>query len=162
MPFPVDLRFQKRISKVASLSHAATLRGGDHSSRALAELERYVLESPNDASRHGSLGLVYAFLGRKEEAIREGQRAVELKPENRDALVGPIFAANLALIYAWTGETAQALALLERLRTTPGAVAFFDASVTWQDLRLRWQWDPLRNEARFQQLLASPEPKTTY
>ena len=45
-------------------------------------------ESPNSAERHAYLGLLYAFLGRKDDAIREGRRAVELKPESADAYDG--------------------------------------------------------------------------
>ncbi len=60
-------------------------------------------------------------MGRKEEAIREGRRAVELIPESTDALNGPQFAYNLALVYALTGEVDQAVNLIERLVHTPGA-----------------------------------------
>ena len=69
----------------------------------------------------------------------------------------------LALIYARTDEPDQALNLIERLLTVPGAVTqVFDASMTVSDLRVRWQWDPLRKDPRFQKILSSPEPKTIY
>ena len=57
-------------------------------------------EAPSSAERHANLGLCYAFMGRKEEAIREGRRAVELKPESKDAYDGAIMNCFLALIYA--------------------------------------------------------------
>ncbi len=130
--------------------------------QAAGDLEKYVRESPEDASRHSALGLTYAFLGRKDDAIREGRRALELKPESKDALLGAQFAAVRALIYTLTGDTDQATELLERLITTPAAVGFSDASVTLHDLQLRWQWDPLRKNARFQKLAAGPERETVY
>jgi hypothetical protein len=72
----------------------------------------------------------------------------------------------LALIYARVGEPDRAIELIERLLTVPAeAGAFggnFEANLTLSDLRQRWQWDPLRNDPRFQKILAGPEPKTVY
>jgi hypothetical protein len=69
----------------------------------------------------------------------------------------------LALIYARSDQPEQALDLIEHLLTLPGPVTqVFDASLTMSDLRLRWQWDPLRGNPRFQKILAGPEPKTIY
>ena len=67
-----------------------------------------------------------------------------------------------ALICARLGMTDEALSRIERLLTAPFAVDYDDASVTLSDLRQRWEWDPLRNDPRFQKILASPEPKTMY
>ena len=128
-------------------------------------LEAKVREIPDDAERHASLGEVDAYLGRKEDAIRESRRAVELVPESKNAFIGPRYAGNLALVYAWTGEEDQAIALIERLLSTPGAVTWENAtsaSITLAELRLRWEWDPLRSNPRFQKILAGPEPKTIY
>jgi hypothetical protein len=99
---------------------------------------------------------------RKEDAIREGRRAVELEPESRDAFHGALCAANLALVYGLTGEQDPAMTLTERLLSTPGAVQglSFPQNITLADLRLRWEWDPLRSNPRFQKILAGPEPKT--
>ena len=113
-----------------------------------------VKQAPDAAERHAFLGLTCAFLGEKEHAIIEGQRAVELRPESKDALDGAIFNAVLAMIYARTGENARAMELLRHLLATPGAVDSANYSVTLQDLRLRWEWDPLRNDPGFQRLLA--------
>ena len=66
--------------------------------------ENAVKEAPGSAERHANLGLCYAFLGRKEDAIREGRKAVELKPESKDAYDGAIMNCYLALIYARVGE----------------------------------------------------------
>jgi TolB-like protein/Tfp pilus assembly protein PilF len=120
---------------------------------ALATLETAVKESPNSAERHASLGLTYALTGRRGDAIREGRRAVELKPESVDALDGVLMNCYLALIYARCGEKDLAFPLLERLLRTPGASDSGNYSVTVNDLKFRWEWDPIRNDPRFQKLL---------
>jgi hypothetical protein len=101
-------------------------------------------------------------MGRKDDALREGQRAVELKPIARDVIEGAIAEVFQALILARTGETDQAISEIERLLTTPFAVDYADDSITLSDLRTRWEWDPLRNDPRFQKILAGPEPKTIH
>ena len=128
----------------------------------LTIFEAAVQQAPANALRHANLGLVYAFLGRKEEAIREGHRAVELMPDAKDAVFGPWMKGYLAMIYARVGEADSALPLLEELLTSPGPVDNTNCCITQNDLRHRWQWDPLRNHPRFQKLLAEPAPKTTY
>ena len=95
-------------------------------------------------------------MGRKEEAIREGRRAVELLPESKDAVDGPWVNGFLAMIYARTGDADSALPLLERLLATPGQVDNTNCCITASDLRSRWQWDPIRNDPRFQKLLVKP------
>src|SRR5437764_8144284 len=120
------------------------------------ELEAAVKEAPASAERHAVLGWLYAFMGRKDNAIREGQRAVELKPESKDAVDGVLMNCYLALIYARVGETNLAIPLVERLLKTPGAVDSADYSITANDLKYRWEWDPIRNDPRFQKLLKQP------
>jgi TolB-like protein/class 3 adenylate cyclase len=116
--------------------------------------EKAVEEAPLSADRHANLGWFYAFAGRKNEAIREGRRAVELKPESKDAVDGAIMNCYLALIYARVGENDLAISLIERLLKTPGAVDSVDYSITVNDLKYRWEWDPIRNDLRFQRLIA--------
>ena len=111
-------------------------------------------ESPEDATRRANLGLLYAFMGKKEEALREGRRATELIPESKDAVDGAIAQCFLAVIYARVGEPDLAFPLLERLLKTPGTVDSTLYSVTVNDLRARWVWDPLRSDPRFEKLLA--------
>jgi TolB-like protein/class 3 adenylate cyclase/Flp pilus assembly protein TadD len=137
----------------------ALLRG-DHAT-ARAELERardifaaYAKEAPDVAERHAFLGLVCAMLGEKQRAISEGTRAVELRPESQDALDGTVFNAVLALIYARVGDNDHALVLLQHLLAVPGAVDSASYSITLNDLKFRWEWDPLRNDPRFQKLIA--------
>jgi len=115
-----------------------------------------VQEAPTSANRHANLGWLYALMGRKEDAITEGRRAVELKPESRDAVDGPLMNCYLALIYARVGEKELAIPLIERLLKTPGAVDSAYYSITINDLKYRWEWDPLRGDPRFQKLLEQP------
>jgi TolB-like protein/class 3 adenylate cyclase/Flp pilus assembly protein TadD len=122
--------------------------------------EKTVADSPQDATRHAQLGLLYAFMGRKEDALREAQHAVELRPISRDVIEGAVVQAFQALVFARTGETDKAISAIERLLTTPFAVDYADDSITLSDLKTRWEWDPLRNDPRFQKILAGPEPKT--
>ncbi len=120
--------------------------------------EAAVKEAPDSAERHASLGWLYALMGRKSEAIAEGERAVALKPESQDAVDGSLMSGYLALIYARVGENDMAIPLIERLLKTPGAVDSADYSITVNDLKYRWEWDPLRNDPRFQKLLTTSKP----
>jgi tetratricopeptide (TPR) repeat protein len=127
-------------------------------------IEKRARDDPDVAMRHARLGLLYAYMQRKEDAIRESRRAIQLEPESENAFHGPLYAANLALVYALVGEQDQAITLIERLLSTPGAAAYPDYpnSITLAELRLRWEWDSLRSNPRFQKILAGPEPKTVY
>jgi TolB-like protein/class 3 adenylate cyclase/Tfp pilus assembly protein PilF len=120
--------------------------------------EKAAEEAPLSADRHANLGWFYAFAGRKDDAIREGRRAVELKPESKDAVDGAIMNCYLALIYARVGEKELAIPLIERLLKTPGAVDSVDYSITVNDLKHRWEWDPIRNDPRFQKLVSGKNP----
>jgi TolB-like protein/Flp pilus assembly protein TadD len=125
-------------------------------------IEKLVADSPQDGTRRAQLGLLYAFLGRKEDALREGQRAMKLKPITHDVIEGAVVGNFYTLTCARLGKTDEAINRIERLLTTPFAVDYADESITLNDLRQRWEWDPLRNDPRFQKILASPEPKTVY
>jgi tetratricopeptide (TPR) repeat protein len=120
--------------------------------------EKAVEEAPENATRHANLGWFYAFSGRKDDAIREGRRAVELKPESKDAFDGAGMSSYLALIYARVGEKDLALPLIERLLKTPGPVDSVDYSITVNDLKYRWEWDPIRSDPRFRKLCEEKEP----
>jgi tetratricopeptide (TPR) repeat protein len=91
-------------------------------------------------------------LGRKEDAIREALRAVELTPITKDSLLGPPLATNLAVVYAWTGERERALAQLE-------IVAKIPAGPTYGDLRFNPCWDSLRGDPHFEKIVADLAPK---
>ena len=114
--------------------------------RARVIVEESVRDVPDDASRHAQLGALFAGLGRKEEAIREGKRAVELLPESKDAFDGPQVTIALAQIYCWTGEKEQALQLIERSLSTPNGL---NAPL----LKIDPVWDPIRDDPRFKALI---------
>jgi TolB-like protein/Tfp pilus assembly protein PilF len=167
--FPSD-KFPGASPKSFYQAQTALARGDVELARTLFEKVRPALESnvrdhPAGARHHAALGILYGYMGRKEDAIRESRRAVELCPESTDAVEGVQRAYELALVYALTGEVDQALPLVERLLRTPGATTrprFYDGGITQAELRLRWQWDKLRGDPRFQKLLDGPEPKTVY
>src|SRR5436309_86331 len=125
-------------------------------------IETLVNDSPQDGTRRAQLGLVYAFLGRKEDALREGKQAMELKPITDDVIEGAVVEAFYALICARLGMNDETISRIERLLKTPFAIDYDDASISLSDLRQRWEWDPLRNDPRFQKIIAGPEPKTIY
>jgi serine/threonine-protein kinase len=112
-------------------------------------VEKTIPVNPGDASRHALLGQIYAGLGLKPEAIREGERAVELLPESKDALDGPAMTLVLAKICLTVGENDRALALLEHSLSSPGGTTPFA-------LRTDPVWDSLGANPRFQQLLSAP------
>jgi TolB-like protein/Tfp pilus assembly protein PilF len=121
--------------------------------RARDFVEQQVRENPNDAGHHAQLGTIFAALGRKEDAIREGKHATELLPESKDSFDGPAITISLAQIYTWTGEIDQALQLVERSLNTP-------AGITVAILKLDPVWDPLRDDPRFKALIEKYSAKT--
>ena len=113
---------------------------------ARAVSEQLLRDAPDDPARHAQHGLILAALGRKQEAIAEGKRAVELVPESQDAFDGPQYTAALAQIYALTGESDEAFRLLDHLLNVPNGLAM-------TMLKLDPVWDPLRKDPRFQALI---------
>jgi TolB-like protein/Flp pilus assembly protein TadD len=114
--------------------------------RARTVAEQLVGDAPNDPGRHAALGVILASLSRKEDAINEGKKAVELLPESEDAVDGPKATAALAQIYAWVGEHDEAFRLLDHLLAVPNGL-------TVPLLKLDPVWDPLRKDPRFQALI---------
>ncbi len=126
-------------------------------------MEAELISHPADSLRHARLGLLYAYLSRKNDAIREANRAAELAPIAKDAIDCHQRLCNLALVYGRVGEATRAISLIQTLLREPGCVSpLNEASLSLWDLRVRWQWDPLRSDARFRQILAGPEPTTVY
>jgi TolB-like protein/DNA-binding winged helix-turn-helix (wHTH) protein/Tfp pilus assembly protein PilF len=119
---------------------------------ARAEQEKIVEAQPNYGPALCVLGLIDAGLGRKEEALREGRRAIELMPVEKDALGGVSVIKYLAMIAAWAGEKDLACEQL--------AVAIRNPSrLSYGQLKLLPFWDPLRGEPRFDQIVDSLAPK---
>ena len=100
------------------------------------------------------LAQIDAGLGRKEQAVSEGRRAVDLMPISKDAYDGPLVLQGLAQVYVWTGEKERAMEIMEKLVRFPGYVAY--------GYLLRDPiWDPLRGDPRFEKMLTSLAPKET-
>jgi serine/threonine protein kinase/Tfp pilus assembly protein PilF len=93
-----------------------------------------------------------AGLGRKQEAIEEARRAVELMPIVKDSVRGPWVVRNLAMVYAWTGERDLAIEQLE-------IVAKIPRGPSYGELRFDPTWDSLRGDPRFEKIVASLAPK---
>ncbi len=89
-----------------------------------ALVESRIEEWPEDSRLHSALGIAYAGLGRKDDALREGKRAVELLPASKDAVLGTYRAIDLARIYTMVGEQDAAIDELERLLSIPSLCRF--------------------------------------
>ena len=117
-------------------------------------VEKVVREQPDYVRAWTRLGLIDAGLGRKEDAVREGRRACELRPMSKDAFEGPTYVRNLAIIYAWTGEKDLALEQLAILGQLPAGLV-----LTYGQLKLDPQLDALRGDPRFEKIVGSLAPK---
>jgi len=154
--FPPPMRNPKAYYQ----GRVALARGDTASAQELFEktrpyFELRVHDHPDDPVFLAPLGYLYALIGRKEEAINASRRAVELVPASKEAWDAANFATNLAMVYAQTGDLDQAIGMIGPLLSAP-------AGITLAELRLRWEWDPLRNNPRFKEILAAPEPKTIF
>jgi len=134
------------------LAETDQLRGDSLRTRAYADSARLAIEkilesTPNDAQRRVFHGLALAYLGRRAEAIREGEKAAALLPVSRDGFTGPYIQQLLVRIYMLTGEKEKALDHLEPLLTVP-----YHLSPGW--LRIDPTFAPLKNEPRFQKMVA--------
>jgi TolB-like protein/Tfp pilus assembly protein PilF/tRNA A-37 threonylcarbamoyl transferase component Bud32 len=121
---------------------------------ARAEHEKTVQAEPNYGPAWCVLGVIDAALGRKEEALREGRRAVELLPVEKDSINGVLMIQYLAMIAAWVGEKDLAC---EQLATAVRGPSGLD--LTYGELKLMPLWDPLRGEPCFEKIVASLAPK---
>jgi tetratricopeptide (TPR) repeat protein len=114
--------------------------------KARSILESKMEKTPKDERLHGWLGIVYAGLGRKEDAVRQGKLAVETAPVSNHAIAYPFRIEELARIYVMVGEYYEAIDQLEHLLSIPGPFSI-------HFLRLDPAWDPLHNHPRFKELI---------
>jgi serine/threonine-protein kinase len=115
------------------------------------EQEKIVQAQPNYGPQLCVLGLIDAALGRKEEALREGRRAIELLPVDKDSMGGSQMLVYFAMIAAWAGEKDVALQYLAANAQSPGG----SSVATYGALKLLPFWDPLRGDPRFEKLVQS-------
>jgi tetratricopeptide (TPR) repeat protein len=109
-------------------------------------LEAKIQQQPDDARFHSALGIAYAGLGRKQDAIREGKIGVNLLPITKEAMRGYRRVSDLARIYVMVGEFDSAIDQLEFLLSIPGGLSV-------PLLRLEPVWAPLREHPRFKKLV---------
>jgi TolB-like protein/Tfp pilus assembly protein PilF len=116
------------------------------------ELEQKVAQDPDDSRLHSALGIAYAGLGRRLDAVREAKIGCDLMPASKDAWLALYRLEDLALVYTMVGQASEAIAQLDDLLAQ-------DGEVTPHVLRLNPRWDPLRSDPRFQALLTQYEVK---
>ena len=114
--------------------------------------ERMTKDQPDYAQAWAYLGLTDAMLGRRDDAIREGNRACEILPYSRDSWLGPRLISNLAMIYAWVADKESALKQLEISVNIP-------TGISYGELKDYPDWDPLRGDPRFDRIVASLAPR---
>jgi TolB-like protein/Tfp pilus assembly protein PilF len=110
-------------------------------------LEEQLKQKPDDADLRVQFAKLLAWLGEKDAAVAEAQRAIDLRPESKDAFEGPQIAEQVAEVYTILGDHARAIELLDELLSRP-------SELTSQRLKLDPAWDPLRNDPAFQALFA--------
>lgn len=114
--------------------------------KARETLEALLQKRPKDAAAIIDLAWAYAGLGRKEDALRRSQEAVQLVPSWRDAVEGPAYASMQALIQAWVGNRDAAIEQLAAVMKQAGAPSY-------GELKLDPNWDELRGDPRFEKLI---------
>jgi len=122
---------------------------------ARTEQEKTVQAEPNYGPAWCVLGVIDAALGRKEAALREGRRAMELLPVEKDPVNGMVMIKYLAMIAAWVGEkdlACEQLAIAVRCATS-------GMDLSYGELKLMPFWDSLRGDPCFEKIVASLAPK---
>lgn len=120
--------------------------------RARGAIEAQLAKQPDDPLLLATLGLIDAGLGRKEDALREGRRAVELRPLTEDAVDGATVLGSLATIYASLGDVKSSLDQLEFLVRIPNGFSY-------GQLKYDPAWDAVRSDPRFETILKQLQPR---
>ncbi|GJG88098.1 hypothetical protein tb265_32790 [Gemmatimonadetes bacterium T265] len=126
--------------------HGDPRRGRAYAGSARRRLEALVAATPDDGGPHMALSRAFAELGRRDDALREGRRAVALLPVSRDAIDGASLLVDLAYVETIVGAHEAAVAHLAELLAIP-------SGITVPLLRADPMWDPLRGDLRFQRLV---------
>jgi TolB-like protein/class 3 adenylate cyclase/Tfp pilus assembly protein PilF len=120
--------------------------------KAKAAAEEQAKRTPDAEDSHIQLAKTLAFLGERDAALAEAQRASELRPESKDAFGGPEVMESVAQVYSILDEKDRAIEVLDGLLSRPSAM-------TVQSLKINPIWDPLRNDPRFQALIDKYEAR---
>jgi serine/threonine-protein kinase len=116
------------------------------------KIEQKLRDDSDNGLLHGILCVINAGLGRREQALSEGRRAVELRPVSKDAVDGPVALTRLAMAYTWLGEKDPAIEQLSLLAKIPGGPDY-------GQLKFDPAWDALRGDPRFEKIVQSLAPK---
>ena len=150
---PVNVRMPRSFCEgIAARSTGDDAAAASAFTSAGTEMARLLHEQPDYGEALSVLAMSEAALGRKEDALQHGRRAIEVVPVAKDAVTGGEILRNLAITYAWTGETDLALEQLEEL-------VHISSPISYGQLRLHPWWDLLRGDARFEKIVASLAPK---
>ena len=121
---------------------------------AIRLLEEKISAGRSEPSIHAALGRAYAGLDRKSDAVREGAKAIELRPVSQDAFDGTFYLYDFAEIQARVGNADEALSAIRQLLDFSAGLMMSPAL-----LRLDPAWDPIRSDPRFEKIVASLAPK---
>ncbi len=161
---PADMSDFERGYDQQLLAFAQEFAGDTASAKATARQARQSLETvcrkePDNANSAATLSRALALLGEKEAALKEAARAMTLRPSANDAVMGPAYEENSAIVQARVGETSQAISTLQHLLEIPyNSFLYGNAALTPALLRLDPTWDPLRADPRFQKLCEEINP----
>jgi tetratricopeptide (TPR) repeat protein len=146
---PVNVRMPKNFCEGVAARARDDLAAAESAfTAARDEMAKVVNEQPDYAEALSVLGMSEAALGHKEDALLRSRRAVELFPVKKDAVTGAEILRNLAITYAWAGEKDLAIEQLREVVRIPGPISY-------GQLRLHPWWDPLREDSRFEELVAA-------
>jgi tetratricopeptide (TPR) repeat protein len=158
-----DDTVEGRINQLKARIGIQVLAGQNAAAEPECEEARVLLEPhlaqrrPEDRTSFSELAWIYVCLGRNADALRLAREAAESMPIERDAVLGMNFLVGLAQIEAHTGQSEEAVKLLQQLLTIPAG-----EYVSVARLKIDPVWDPIRNDPGFQKLLSEPEPETVY
>jgi tetratricopeptide (TPR) repeat protein len=149
-------RYSQEMDAALDLLNIGDLAGARARTEAtLSSMQSELLRQPNNSWLQSWLGQAYALLGDNARALEHAQRATEIVPESRDALIGVENAVQAAAVYAWAGQRDHALTELARLLRTPHAALSIrphgEGLFSWGS-----SWKPLENDPAFKALLADP------
>jgi TolB-like protein/Flp pilus assembly protein TadD len=159
--FPFDSDYDRAAHQV-ELAFMQRFADDTAGAKVTAEQARNTLEQiykkQPDAATAANLAQAYAAVGDKDLALELAERAVMLLPRAKDAVVGPRYEENLALIQTMFGENSRAISTLTQLLQTPFDSWIYPMTITPALLRLDPLWDPLRSDPAFQKLCEEKQP----